>query len=209
MISSRQIKAARALLGWTQTDLAQASALHLNAINKIENDSGEARRSSLNAIKEACEYAGIRFRGQRGVELRNEIFETLRIEGDDFLSRMIDDILLCLKSPADELLCCTPDERLFNTLDRKQSARYYERMQRIGFKERVITCQSYNLFTHSPQNYRWLTPEVLGKITYTLYSDRAAFTNWDLHETLIIRNKPLTETFCKQFEFLWAQAKPF
>lgn len=209
MISSRQIKAARALLGWTQTDLAQASGLHFNAINKIENEIGEARQSSLVSIKSACEYAGIRFRGQRGVEFKEDVFETLRIEGKDFLSRMIDDILTCLRTSDDELLCCTPDEGLFNTLNPKQSDRYYERMRDIGFKERVITCCGYSSFAHNRKNYRWLPQEILGKVTYTLYSDRVVFTNWDIQESLIIRSKSLAETFRNQFEFLWVQANPF
>lgn len=209
MISSRQIKAARALLGWTQADLAQASGLHFNAINKIENEAGQVRQNSLTAIKSACEYAGIRFRGQRGVELKEDVFETLRVEGKDFLARIIDDILVCLRTPEDELLCCTPDEGLFNTLDPKQSARYYNRMQQLAFKERIITCETYNHFAHNRKNYRWLPYETLGKITYTLYSDRVAFTNWDVQESLIIRNKSLAETFRAQFEFLWSQAKSF
>lgn len=209
MISSKQIKAARALLGWTQTELAEASGLHLNAINKIENDMGEARQSSLGSIKMACEYAGIRFRGQRGVELKEDVFETIRVEGKDFLSRFIDDVLVCFKNSQDELLCCTPDEKLFNTLDPSQSARYYDRMKKIGFKERILTRQGYNHFAHNAENYRWLAPSALGKIAYTVYADRVVFTNWDLRETLIIRNKPLAETFRSQFEFLWSQAHVF
>lgn len=82
-------------------------------------------------------------------------------------------------------------------------------MRDIGFKERVITCRGYSSFAHNRKNYRWLHQEILGKVTYTLYSDRVGFTNWDIQESLIIRSKSLAETFRNQFEFLWVQANPF
>lgn len=209
MISSKQIKAARALLDWTQSELADVSGLHLNAINKIENDTGEARLSSLSAIKAACENAGIKFRGQKGVELREDVFETIRIEGKEFLSRMIDDILISFQHKEDQLLCCNPDEKMFNSFDPAQAERYYSRMKHVGFNERVLTCAGYKAFAHHSENYRWLSPDILGKIAYTVYQDRVAFTNWNLRETLIIRNKPLSETFRGQFEFLWTNANRF
>ena len=87
MISSRQIKAARALLGWTQGELATLTGLHLSAINKIENAVGEPRPSSIEAIQAACETAGVHFRGQRGVEIKEDIFETRRFEGSDYVQK--------------------------------------------------------------------------------------------------------------------------
>ncbi len=114
MISSRQIRAARALLGWTQTDLAKAAGLHLNAINKIENEINEPRSSTLERIQGVCEAAGIRFRGQRGVELKDDDFETKRFEGPDFIRHHIDDILAVANGPEDEVLNYGVDEELFN-----------------------------------------------------------------------------------------------
>jgi transcriptional regulator with XRE-family HTH domain len=37
-VSSRQLKAARALIGWSQEDLAAASGVSLPTVNRIEND---------------------------------------------------------------------------------------------------------------------------------------------------------------------------
>jgi transcriptional regulator with XRE-family HTH domain len=210
MISSRQIKAARALLGWTQTDLARASGLHLNAVNKIENGQGDARASTMERIKNACESGGLRFRGQRGVELKEDIFETSRFEGPDFLRRMMDDILTFLRAPEDELLVCSIDEQLFDLADSMQMKRYYKQMVERGFSERVITnkhCQAF--FNKNKDVYRWLPEKVLGKVSYIVYGNRVAFIQFQPQEVLFIRNKSLATTFRGQFENMWAQAKPF
>lgn len=210
MISYRQIKAARALLGWTQGYLARAAGLHLNAVNKIENAIGEPRLSTIEAIQAACETAGIHFRGQRGVEMKEDVFETRRFEGTDYIQKLVDDGLSVLRNTTDEILTCTPDEAYFNQADQKQNARYYRQMKKVGFRERIITRRSYNLFLSGDQkNYRWLPEQALGKITYCVYIDRTAFINWALQQALIVRNKALAETFRVQFEFLWSQALPF
>jgi transcriptional regulator with XRE-family HTH domain len=210
MISSRQIKAARALLGWTQTELAKAAGLHLNAINKIENESGEPRSSTLARIQSVCESAGVRFRRQRGVELKEDVFEISRFEGPDYIQRLCDDVLLVLKGPQNEVLTCVVDERLFDDADRKQSERYYKQMQKRGFKERLTTSEDCRTFLNPDRTaYRWLPKKALGVVIYCIYSDRVAFINWQTHEVLFIRSKSLSDTFRSQFEFLWSQAKPF
>jgi transcriptional regulator with XRE-family HTH domain len=210
MISSKQIKAARMLVDWTQGDLAEATSMHLNAINKIENGIGEPRNITLQRIKKAFENSGVRFRGNHGVELKEDTFETLRFEGPDYVRHLVDDSISVLKSPQDELLCCTPDETLFNKADPKQNERYYKHQQKTGFKERIITRKSYDLFYNRDRNsYRWLPEQNLGTISFSIYGGRMAFTNWSRRESLLIRNKLLTETFQLHFESLWANAQSF
>jgi transcriptional regulator with XRE-family HTH domain len=53
MITARQIRAARALLGWTQQDLADKAIVAINAIARIERGSSDPRASTTNAIEAA------------------------------------------------------------------------------------------------------------------------------------------------------------
>ena len=210
MISSRQIKAARALLGWTQTDLAKACGLHLNAINKIEKGQGEARPSTLERIKISCETAGVRFRGQRGVELKDEVFEVARFEGADFLRRLTDDALLFLRGPEDGLLFCVVDEQLFNEADYKENQRYYRYMEKRGFFEKCLTTKATKNFINKDRSvYRWLPEKVLGTVAYGVYGNRVAFIQWKTREVLVVKSDSLAATFRGQFEFMWSQAKAF
>jgi transcriptional regulator with XRE-family HTH domain len=59
--TSFQVKAARALLGWTQQDLAQAAGKAKRTIAKFELDSPLVERGSIEAISSALVEAGISF----------------------------------------------------------------------------------------------------------------------------------------------------
>ena len=76
MISAEQIKASRALLGWSGTDLADKSGVGITTLRRYELQEGipSANTSVLMLIKVALEDAGIQFTGDPlvnpGVTLR-------------------------------------------------------------------------------------------------------------------------------------------
>lgn len=61
MITPGQIRAARALLGWKQTDLASASGVSEISIKNIERGATDPRASTLRAIQAAFEAGGVIF----------------------------------------------------------------------------------------------------------------------------------------------------
>jgi len=65
MISSTQIKAARALLGWKGQDLADKSGVGVATLRRYEAQNGipNANTFVLKAIKDCLEGAGIVFSG--------------------------------------------------------------------------------------------------------------------------------------------------
>lgn len=77
MITASQIRAARALIGWKQTDLAAASGVSEMSVKNIERGVTDARASTLQAIQDALEAAGVLFldpginrEGSHGVRLK-------------------------------------------------------------------------------------------------------------------------------------------
>jgi transcriptional regulator with XRE-family HTH domain len=66
MISSKQIKAARALLGLTQAELAAVANVSLGTLNNIERGVVDPRPASLQTIQLALEDAGIEFISENG-----------------------------------------------------------------------------------------------------------------------------------------------
>ena len=64
----RQIKAARALLGWSQGDLAQHSTISEPTIARLESIGGEisGRPKTIQKIKDALEKAGVEFIDENG-----------------------------------------------------------------------------------------------------------------------------------------------
>ncbi|MEM6677322.1 MAG: helix-turn-helix domain-containing protein [Pseudomonadota bacterium] len=73
-ISIRQVKAARALLGWSARDLAEHSGISYPTIARLESENGDlgGRQSTADAIRAALEAAGVEFTNgdQPGVRLR-------------------------------------------------------------------------------------------------------------------------------------------
>ena len=67
-VSIRQIKAARALLGWSQEDLAKQSGVSIPTVKRLEANEGElgGRNETAHKLKTALEQSGIEFTGGSG-----------------------------------------------------------------------------------------------------------------------------------------------
>ena len=77
MLTATQIRAARALLGWSQPALAAAAGVSLPTIVRMEGRQGPGRSSAANvyAVQKALEDAGVVFipqgdNGGPGVRLK-------------------------------------------------------------------------------------------------------------------------------------------
>lgn len=206
MISVGQIKAARGLLEWTQSDLANATGLHLNAINNVERRHGTPRGETIAIIEQAFEENGIRFKGITGVELVQESLEIKKYTGRDFIRVLTDDVLHTMTTPEDEMIAIIPDESLFS--DIKQNERYYKAQKKIGFKQRMILSQPDGEYYTNIDEVRYLSESILGPITYEVYGDKFVIINWDIPEMVMIRSQTMATSFRNQFDFLWSQAKP-
>jgi transcriptional regulator with XRE-family HTH domain len=69
MISVEQIRAARGLLGWSQTQLAEAAGRSLPTIKRLERENEEGPNVSDDvklAVKNALEKAGVEFIPENG-----------------------------------------------------------------------------------------------------------------------------------------------
>ena len=61
MVTPRQIRAARALLGWSQQELADRSIVSLNAVTRLERSEVDPRMSTVTALERALRKAGVEF----------------------------------------------------------------------------------------------------------------------------------------------------
>ena len=69
MITARQSRAARALLGWTQETLADKARVSLTALKRLESESGfEVYETTRDQVRQSFEDNGIVFlNSDRGV----------------------------------------------------------------------------------------------------------------------------------------------
>lgn len=60
-MEGRQIRAARALLGWSQGDLCDHAGISRATLNDLENDKGDPRKSSMTRVEDAFARQGVIF----------------------------------------------------------------------------------------------------------------------------------------------------
>lgn len=72
MITARQIRAARALLGWSQQQLADKAIVSFNAVTRLERSEVDLRLSTITAVQKALTDAGVEFvsAGDKGEGVR-------------------------------------------------------------------------------------------------------------------------------------------
>jgi transcriptional regulator with XRE-family HTH domain len=65
LLTAEQVRAARALLGWSQPQLAEATGLSMSSVRRIETPGGPAqsRAGSLEAVRATFEREGVVFLG--------------------------------------------------------------------------------------------------------------------------------------------------
>ena len=65
MVTSGQIRAARALLDWTRSELSERSGVGISALMRFESADGvpSGNIKTIDAVKKALEEAGVEFIG--------------------------------------------------------------------------------------------------------------------------------------------------
>jgi transcriptional regulator with XRE-family HTH domain len=62
-VNAAQLRAARAMLQWTSTELARRSRIHRRTICKLEKGEAQPQRKTLTAIVGALSAGGVEFTG--------------------------------------------------------------------------------------------------------------------------------------------------
>jgi transcriptional regulator with XRE-family HTH domain len=208
MISLSQIKAARALLNWTQDNLAKAAGLSLPAINNLERGLTSPRRDTLSAIENALSEAGIDFIETTGVKLRTPDVAVEIIEGPDFLKAYDEDIFSNIKGD-DIIRTFSSDDRPWMIYGPVTNHLYQEHKKKIGFTDRLLAPNTCDFITCEPQDYRLLDPSFFDGATWQVYADRVAHIIWPARKVILNKSRILADSFRVQFDALWQQGKPF
>lgn len=208
MASVAQIKAARALLGWRQSDLARVTKLSLPSIKNLERGRASPKASTTRIIEEALTSAGIDFIGTYGVQLRDEIFEMFHFDGDDFIKSLTDDVFTVIREAADELLIVSIDESEFEKHAATEMDRYRNNLIKLGYQEKVLIPKGHDFFISPLGSYRWLPKQLIGSVPYFIYGDRFAVIIWHMKRVVVMRNRSVADSFREQFNGLWKIGTP-
>jgi transcriptional regulator with XRE-family HTH domain len=209
MITISQIRAARALLDWTQGDLAKRSGLSLRALNSIERGLAVPRIDNLRSIQEALEKENVEFGENDGVRRKTERMEIVKFEGDTaYLSMHLTDVMRELHVFDTEVLYNLASEKLHAELHHNILDDYFAHIARYRIRERVLLAAGEDWIISPPSCYRWMKPETFNHVCYIVYGDNVAFQILGRpHRVIVIRNPSIADMFRLQFESNWVTAE--
>jgi transcriptional regulator with XRE-family HTH domain len=213
MLTIDQIRAARALLDWSQQDLAEHADLSQTGIARIENKTNKPNSKTLQKIESAFDRAGIEFiiGGVRKVE-RTAITYT----GQEGFARFRDDVLTTVKHHKNPDICITNlDERLFDKWgDGEVNKKYRDEMAQIkdsnpNLKFRSLVLQGDTHFSAARHSqYKWLPENSFGYFPFYVYGDKVAMITFEENDVniFILNNSIILKFYREKFEKMWSQA---
>lgn len=130
LITASQCRAARALLNWSQPDLAQKCDMHVQTISAFESENGTPTKTTLEKITTTFDQAGIDFLPQEGVRKKTKDISTYKGQAG-FEAFMTDVFQTVLKS--NQNVCVSNvDENLFSQrLGREPDEAYMLKMKNL------------------------------------------------------------------------------
>ena len=200
MPSIEQIKAARALIGWSQKDLADHADLSQTGIARLENGTHQPNTKTMNKIVRAFNKEGVTFT-DNGVE-KNEypIYHTQSDTHEQAYLKLLADVethLLDVEDP--ELLIMFSDD----SVSPPSVNDTYRRLRNAGVKMRQLVKEG-NHFIMGPLNeYRFVPEEFFINRVTLIYGDRIANEKTDPCQGMI-RVDPVNANIQRNmFDFLW------
>ncbi len=204
MVTAQQIRAARALLNWSQKELSAKSGISLNAINNFEREIVAPRQDTLLALRRALEEEGLEFIGESGV---NKARDQLRIEQHDnnFMKTLLEDIILAARSGIKTFWFHGIDQTEFPI---ENLYKWWQLKEGSDIDERVLLSYGNFNFPSRDPVYRWVSREVLGEVPFVAYGSNLAILLGNPATRLVImRSRGIAKTFEDQFILHWSGAK--
>lgn len=208
-ITTAQIRAARGLLNWTQSELADRTNVSSATIGAIEKGSAHPREETLHNIRLVLEKAGIDFLDDQGVRLRPLDIQTFT--GQKGFFDFYDDIYETLKFSPGEVLVSNVDERDFVKWLGNFKQTHIERMENLQGVTYRILINDGDEFTpaSSYAKYRWMPHDLFASVPFYIYSNKTAILLFGPEPRIICMNYPeISEAYRVQFEDIWARSAP-
>lgn len=205
MIDHRQIRAARALLNWSQPDLARAAGLATSSVKNVESECSSARRETLAQIFDAFDGNGVEFMPGIGVRLKNQI---VAVHADKFATKaMLDDIYTHVQAAALREVCIIGlDENFSVDMDGAQLiTSHIERLNKAAVTQRILVREGESRFLANADCYRWLPKRYFThQSPIYIYGDRIATLTGSLRRrATIIEARQSAQHMRMLFDLLW------
>jgi transcriptional regulator with XRE-family HTH domain len=208
MIDADQLRAARALLNWKTTDLAEKSGVSVNTINKNENGIVFGRRETMELLQKTLEDAGIEFLPGSGVRKKSRVVVTY--EGSEANKLLVEDIYNTLQSTGGEMLVAHVDEGdSIKNLEIDWLSEQIRKRKEAGITHRLLVRADDPNLIPPLDNYRCIPKAYFSPYPLYIYGSKLALVSWEPSpRVVIVEDARFAESAKKLFDFVWLHADP-
>lgn len=208
MLTPKQIKAARALLDWSQKVLGEkCDGVSEPTIKLIENEKIHSTPGTLGIIRKTFEDHGIEFLPQHGVRFRGNVIH--EYQGQDGFRDFFDDIYSVARDAGGQIcLFNGVPEKIINWLGKDwyelHSKRMLEIKDKLDFK--IIIKEGNDAFiAGSFARYKWFPESDFHEDTIYVYGNKTAFIKFqsDSVEVKVLEDDGFAESFKTLFNIAW------
>ncbi len=206
MPTIEQIRAARALLGWNQHDLANKAGLSQTGIARIENGTNQPNSKTIEKISKAFDLAGIEFIGRTGVQKRSS--DVTVYNGTEGFRQFMDEVYLSAKNHGGEFrLHNAKNLNWYKWLGKDWYEAHAKRMSELTNINFKITAEEgdHNFIGNSFAEYKWWPRDLFDERSFYVFGDKLAFLNFmeDDIEVTVLHNSEFSKGFRILFDIAW------
>jgi len=211
LLSPAQCRAARALLNWSQPDLALRCDMHVQTISLFESENSTPTKRTLEKIGSVLAAAGVEFMPQEGVRKKAPEIKTLRGRGE--FQNFFWDVYETLKRTGTEVCVSNVDEATFlKYLDAEGAETYRQKMVALKkdqpFEFKILCREGDKNLICSYGEYRWIEKKFFHKTPFYVYGDKLALIRFEDDVTVyIVENKDIADAQRVQFNYIWEKAQ--
>jgi len=213
-ISSGQIKAARALLDWSQEDLAHASGLSIATVRKLELGHMSPRHSTTRVIRQSIEDAGLEFIEPDGVRRCHE--DVTIYQGADGIADFLNDIQQTIRTRSGEIVIVVGAETvLFSSEDMDNHCRQFGQIigKNSSATVKCLLTDVCDMPLSTPHlEFRSISKNYVDPISFTVYGDKHAMIvpgTGVSSKIISVRSVLAAQAARRQFYSMWEMATPF
>lgn len=206
-ITTAQIRGARGILNWSQSDLAERTGISSTSIGSIENGQSTPRASTLQTIRKTFEDSGIEFIGLEGVRLRSGDIRTYK--GHAGLIDFYEDLFQTVKNFKGDILVSNVDERLFVKYLGDFADTHIERMKNLpNIQYKILVREGDDYAPGSDYaEYRGIPAELFASVPFYVYAEKLAIIIFESELTVIVMEYPaIANAYRTQFADMWERA---
>lgn len=204
IVSGRQIRGARGLLGWSMEELAEKTGVTRITIRQIEAETTQPQERTLSSILTAFDKEGIEFQDNEGVCIRKHQMRTY--SGKAGYRQLLDHIYETIKNGGRIRQFNFGDARYVSIAD-DYAATHIQRMEDIeGLDARVLVQEGEIGDPVSYCSYRILDASFADMAPWYLYGDTLVLPLTDggnKRECVTIQSKQVAERYVREFELFW------